>query len=254
MQVSLIVLAAGMGTRMNSDTPKVLHRLGGVPMLHHALAAGASLEPDRVVVVTGHGAEAGRDAAHDFRRSDHLRPAGAPARHRPCRGPGRAPSRRGPGEAIVLFGDTPFIRPETFEAMLAARARHDLVVLGFEPADPARYGRLVTHGDDAGEDRRIQGCHRPKNAPSACATRASSAPRRRPCSASSPGSSPTTPAGEYYLTDIVETRPRRGPLGRLRHLRRGRDAGHQQPRRACRCRGAFPGPRCAPRRWKTASP
>ena len=62
MQVSVIVLAAGMGTRMNSDLPKVLHPLAGVPMLHHALTAARSLEPSRVVVVTGHEAEAVAEA------------------------------------------------------------------------------------------------------------------------------------------------------------------------------------------------
>lgn len=51
------------------------------------------------------------------------------------------------GDAIVLYGDTPFIRPETLEAMIEARSDHAVVVLGFDAADPARYGRLVTKGD-----------------------------------------------------------------------------------------------------------
>ena len=60
MAIALIVLAAGQGTRMNSDLPKVLHRLGAAPLVAHALAAGRALEPERVIVVAGHGAEAGR--------------------------------------------------------------------------------------------------------------------------------------------------------------------------------------------------
>ena len=56
MQVSVVVLAGGMGTRMNSDKPKVLHPLAGVPMLHHALHTARMLEPARIVVVTGSGA------------------------------------------------------------------------------------------------------------------------------------------------------------------------------------------------------
>ena len=55
---ALIVLAAGQGSRMQSDLPKVLHRLGGVPLVGHALAAGRTLDPERVIVVAGHGAEA----------------------------------------------------------------------------------------------------------------------------------------------------------------------------------------------------
>ena len=56
--VALVVLAAGQGSRMLSDLPKVLHRLGGVPLVGHALAAGRSLDPERVIVVAGHGADA----------------------------------------------------------------------------------------------------------------------------------------------------------------------------------------------------
>ena len=58
----------------------------------------------------------------------------------------------------MLYGDTPFIRPETLQAMLDARARHAVVVLGFHAGDPGRYGRLLTNGDDAAGDPRIQGC------------------------------------------------------------------------------------------------
>ncbi|HCM99676.1 MAG TPA: bifunctional UDP-N-acetylglucosamine diphosphorylase/glucosamine-1-phosphate N-acetyltransferase GlmU, partial [Rhodobacter sp.] len=54
--LSLIVLAAGQGTRMNSDVPKVLHKVGAAPLLYHALWAGRSIEPGKIVVVTGHGA------------------------------------------------------------------------------------------------------------------------------------------------------------------------------------------------------
>ena len=63
MSISLIILAAGMGSRMNSDLPKVLHGLGGAPLLVHAMRAGAVLEPQKVVVVTGHGADLVEQAA-----------------------------------------------------------------------------------------------------------------------------------------------------------------------------------------------
>ena len=147
MQVSLIVLAAGMGTRMNSDIPKVLHPLAGVPMLHHALSAGRALEPSRVVVVTGHEAEAVTKAALAFDEAIQT------VVQDPQLGTGHAVAQAAPllaeaeGEAIVLYGDTPFVRVETLEAMLAARARHAVVILGFEPKDPGRYGRLIVEGD-----------------------------------------------------------------------------------------------------------
>ena len=147
MQVSLIVLAAGMGTRMNSDRAKVLHPLGGVPMLHHALTTGRALEPARIVVITGHEAEAVAKAALDFDESIQT------VIQEPQLGTGHAVAQAAPlladatGEAIVLYGDTPFVRPQTLQAMLDARATHAVVILGFEAKDPGRYGRLIVQGD-----------------------------------------------------------------------------------------------------------
>jgi len=147
MGVALIVLAAGRGTRMNSDLPKVLHEIGQSPLLHHAMAAGMALEPSRMIVVAGHGAEAVERAAADFDEGI------VTVRQETQDGTGHAVMQARAaldgfsGDAIVLYGDTPFIRPETLEAMLAARGRADVVVLGFEAADPGRYGRLVTQGD-----------------------------------------------------------------------------------------------------------
>ncbi len=147
MPVSLIVLAAGMGTRMNSDLPKVLHKVAAAPLLHHALAAGRSLEPERIVVVTGHGAEEVARTARDYDEAaltvvqePQLGTAHAVAQAAPL-------LADAPGDAIVLYGDTPFIRPETLAAMLAARAQHAVVVLGFHAANPGRYGRLLTEGN-----------------------------------------------------------------------------------------------------------
>ncbi|GAB1363366.1 hypothetical protein MASR1M32_26020 [Rhodobacter sp.] len=66
MQVSLVILAAGQGSRMNSDLPKVLHKVAAAPLLHHAMAAGRALDPGRTVIVVGHGAEAVTRAARDY--------------------------------------------------------------------------------------------------------------------------------------------------------------------------------------------
>ena len=147
MPVSLIVLAAGQGTRMNSDLPKVLHQVGAAPLLHHAMRAGQSLGPERVVVVAGHGAEAVTKAALAFDDSAMV------VVQAERLGTGHAVAQALPaladvaGDAVILYGDTPFIRAETLEAMLAARARYAVVVLGFQAADPGRYGRLITSGD-----------------------------------------------------------------------------------------------------------
>lgn len=209
MPVSLIVLAAGMGTRMNSDLPKVLHKLAAAPMLHHALQAGASLGPDKVVVVTGHEAEAVARAARSYDETietvvqePQLGTAHAVAQAAPL-------LADAPGDAIVLYGDTPFIRPETLEAMLAARSDHAVVVLGFHAADPGRYGRLLTEGDrllairefkDASdEERRITLC----NSGVICAEA-----KTLFALVSEVGNQ--NASGEYYLTDIVELARARG--------------------------------------------
>jgi len=148
MDVSLIILAAGKGTRMNSDLPKVLHPIGGAPMLHHAMRAGAALDPAHVIVVAGHGAEqvkaqalAWDEDAKVVLQTEQLGTGHAVNQARDALG-GFA------GDVVVLFGDTPFLQPETLERMIAARQTHDVVVLGFEIAEvQPRYGRLVMDGD-----------------------------------------------------------------------------------------------------------
>lgn len=145
--VALIVLAAGAGTRMNSDIPKPLHPLGGAPLLAHALAAGAALDPARIIVVTGHGAEAVEAAVAEFA------PEAVCVRQTEQLGTGHAVLQAASaldgfvGDALVLYADTPFISAETLQAMRTARDHHDIVVLGFDANDPGRYGRLIMEGD-----------------------------------------------------------------------------------------------------------
>ncbi|MFO6465984.1 bifunctional UDP-N-acetylglucosamine diphosphorylase/glucosamine-1-phosphate N-acetyltransferase GlmU [Jannaschia sp. KMU-145] len=148
MSIALIVLAAGQGSRMQSDRPKVLHEVAHAPLLVHAMMAGASLDPERTVIVAGHGGDAVEAAAtaHDpdavvVRQTEQLGTAHAVAQ-------ARAALAGFEGDAIVLYGDTPFIRPETLQAMIGARRDGaGVVVLGFEAAEPGRYGRLVAEGD-----------------------------------------------------------------------------------------------------------
>ncbi|MSU89141.1 bifunctional UDP-N-acetylglucosamine diphosphorylase/glucosamine-1-phosphate N-acetyltransferase GlmU [Rhodobacteraceae bacterium 2CG4] len=150
MSTAIIVLAAGQGTRMASDRPKVLHEVAHAPLLHHVLRAAAALAPERTVVVVGTGAEAVAGAARalDPRaetalQAERLGTAHAVAQARPALD-GFA------GDALVLYGDTPFVRPETLQAIRAARADGAaVVVLGFEAADPSGYGRLITGADGA---------------------------------------------------------------------------------------------------------
>jgi bifunctional UDP-N-acetylglucosamine pyrophosphorylase/glucosamine-1-phosphate N-acetyltransferase len=146
MKTSLIILAAGKGTRMNSELPKVLHPIAGDPMLVHAMAAGATLEPERTVIVAGHGADAVTAAAIAYDetatvvvQTEQLGTAHAVAQAKDA-------LAGFTGTAIVLYGDTPFVSPETLEQMMSAAEGADVVVLGFEAADPGRYGRLIMDG------------------------------------------------------------------------------------------------------------
>jgi bifunctional UDP-N-acetylglucosamine pyrophosphorylase/glucosamine-1-phosphate N-acetyltransferase len=166
MSIALILLAAGQGTRMNSELPKVLHEIGSAPLVAHAIRSGWALSPERVVVVAGHGGEAVAKSARAWDETaevviqeEQKGTAHAVAQARPA-------LQGFAGDAVVLYGDTPFIKAETLQAMAEARARHDVVLLGFEAADPGRYGRLVMKGDelirivewkDAGEHERAIG-------------------------------------------------------------------------------------------------
>ncbi|GAA6194413.1 bifunctional UDP-N-acetylglucosamine diphosphorylase/glucosamine-1-phosphate N-acetyltransferase GlmU [Phaeobacter sp. NW0010-22] len=148
MTLALIILAAGKGTRMRSDLPKVLHPIAGAPLVVHALEAGTPLSPSRRVVVAGHGADLVRDRvqAHDPSVEVVLQVEQLGTAHAVDQA--RAALAEFEGDAIVLYGDTPFVSVDTLRAMQAARADGaDVVMLGFEAAVPGKYGRLVVEND-----------------------------------------------------------------------------------------------------------
>lgn len=215
MQTALIVLAAGKGTRMMSDQAKVLHEIGQAPMLHHALASGMTLSPTRVVVVVGEAAEDVSEAATDYFSDAKI------VVQEPQLGTGHAVAQAAPalegfvGDALVLYGDTPFIRPETLEAMaMARRAGADIVVLGFEAIDPKRYGRLVTEGDELLKIVEFKDASEDERAIILCNSGVIMADAQTLMSLVSELSNDNA-AGEYYLTDIVELGRARGLLARV---------------------------------------
>lgn len=209
MNTALIILAAGKGTRMNSDLPKVLHPIAGVPMLAHVLATGHALAPERMVVVTGHGgADVGKAAqAVDpdillAEQTEQLGTGHAVAQ-------ARAALDGFDGTAIVLFGDTPFIRQETLEAMLAARAQHDVIVLGFEPADPGRYGRLVMQGETLERIVEFKDASDKERAITLCNGGVIACDGKLLMDLLSEVSNDNA-SGEYYLTDVIGLARARG--------------------------------------------
>ena len=198
--VALVVLAAGQGSRMQSELPKVLHRLGGTALLAHALAAGRSLDPALVVVVAGHGAEAVTRAVAK------LDPDARVALQSEQLGTGHAVAQALPlmdgfdGRVVVLYGDTPFIAPETLAALAAHPA--DVAVLGFHAADPGRYGRLVVQGDRLDRIVEYQDADDAPRALTLCnaGVMAADAALLRDLVGRL---SNDNAAGEYYLTDVV---------------------------------------------------
>jgi bifunctional UDP-N-acetylglucosamine pyrophosphorylase/glucosamine-1-phosphate N-acetyltransferase len=209
MNTALVILAAGMGTRMNSELPKVLHPLAGAPLLVHAMKAGFALDARACVIVTGHGAEAVAAAARDWNEEATC------VVQEPQLGTAHAVAQAAPaladfdGDVIVLYGDTPLIRAETLEAMQEARKAHDIVVLGFHAADPGRYGRLVMAGDTLERIVEFKEAKDEERAITLCNSGIVIANKSVLLDlVASVGND--NAAGEYYLTDIIAIARARG--------------------------------------------
>jgi bifunctional UDP-N-acetylglucosamine pyrophosphorylase/glucosamine-1-phosphate N-acetyltransferase len=141
--IAAIVLAAGKGTRMKSARPKVMHAVAGRPMVLHVLETVNTIGAERAVVVVGPGMPEVERAVKPFDTAVQERQLGtadAVKAAKKALGDFR-------GTVFILYGDTPLITPETLRHMLAARERTKpaaaVVVLGFRPAVPGAYGRLV---------------------------------------------------------------------------------------------------------------
>ena len=149
-RLACVVLAAGKGTRMCSDLPKVLHPLAGRPMVEHVLANIGALAPERVVLVVGPALEAAARALESTSgllrsvvQAEPLGTAHAVMASRPL-------LEDFDGDVLVVYADTPLVRGETMTRLIEARRSHagaPAAVLGFRPADPAAYGRLILAPD-----------------------------------------------------------------------------------------------------------
>jgi bifunctional UDP-N-acetylglucosamine pyrophosphorylase/glucosamine-1-phosphate N-acetyltransferase len=209
MSISCVILAAGQGTRMNSDLPKVLHQVAGAPLVVHTMKMASAIGADRIVVVTGHGSaavtstvQAWEPDALTVEQTEQLGTAHAVQQ-------ARSALEGVTGDVFVLYGDTPFIRAETLEAMRAARRDHAVVVLGFEARDPGRYGRLkmtddrleaiVEFKDASPEERAITLC----NSGVICA-------EAETLFSLIDAVGNDNASGEYYLTDIIAIANARG--------------------------------------------
>jgi bifunctional UDP-N-acetylglucosamine pyrophosphorylase/glucosamine-1-phosphate N-acetyltransferase len=142
--LSIIILAAGQGTRMRSDLPKVLQPLAGRPLLGHVIECARDLEADDICVVYGHGGDAvpRAFAGHDVRWTLQAEQLGT----------GHAvqqamPATPDENQALILFGDVPLLRAATLRRLLEATAIGELSVLTVDMDDPTGYGRIVRDDD-----------------------------------------------------------------------------------------------------------
>ena len=199
MPLSTIILAAGQGTRMRSDLPKVLQLLAGKPLLGHVLDCAAELDAADVCVVYGHGGETVRNAFGEasLRWAEQAEQLGT----------GHAVQQAMPdtpdaNRVLVLFGDVPLLMPATCRRLLAETPADEVAVLTVDMEDPTGYGRIIRDGGsvssiveekDAGPDEKA--VREINSGVMACP-----ADKLRRWLASLGNDNEQ---GEYYLTDVV---------------------------------------------------
>ncbi|MBJ6985930.1 bifunctional UDP-N-acetylglucosamine diphosphorylase/glucosamine-1-phosphate N-acetyltransferase GlmU [Devosia sp. MC521] len=198
-----IILAAGEGTRMKSALPKVLHPVGGLPVVSHVLRTAKSFG-SRIAVVVGPGHEAVEQAVTRFESNAFI------ARQLERLGTGHAVQQareafqNETGNVLVLYADTPLVTEKTIGQIVGRLdAGADMVVVGFRPHNPTGYGRLLTdgnrllaireHKDASDEERRVGLCNSGIIAFNADTLRAVIDRIDN-----------KNAKGEYYLTDAVE--------------------------------------------------
>ncbi len=204
-KIACIILAAGMGTRMRSRLPKVLHRAGGRSLVGHVVCAARDLGASKIIAVVGDEADAIKAEITQHSSNAEI------AIQAPARGTADAVSKALPalegfkGTVLVLFGADPLMQQQTLASMIASIDNGSrLSILGFDAADPTGYGRLLKnaggniaaireHADASAEERQITLCNSGVMAFEAGLLR-DLLPRIGSDNAK----------GEFYLTDIVE--------------------------------------------------
>lgn len=200
-ELGVVILAAGQGTRMKSDLPKVLHPLAGRPMLAYSLDLAAQLSTEPPVLVVGHGADAVRQAVGDRARC---------VEQSPQLGTGHAvlqaaPLLKGSSQHLIVFyADMPLFRLDTLQRLIAQHRSQaaTLTVLTVEPDNPRGFGRILR-----GKSGRV----------TAIVEEHEATPAQRAIREMNTGlyvfeadwlwanlpKLPLSPKGEYYLTDLV---------------------------------------------------
>lgn len=139
-----IVLAAGLGTRMKSDMPKVLHQIGGLPMVGHVLKALEEAGSERVSVITGPDMSNLESLVHELMPTAHCHVQAERLGTAHATLAAKSDLQDAADDVVVIFGDTPLVTSGTISKVRGQLAEGaDLVVLGFETSEPLGYGRLL---------------------------------------------------------------------------------------------------------------
>jgi len=201
MTLAVVTLAAGKGSRMKSDLPKVLHPLAGRPMLSHVLASAAQLDGARQHVVIGHGADKVRQQITQHEVSWALQSEQKGTGHAVAQAMADVDEN---ATVLVLYGDVPLIKTDTLQKLLdETHQGQNLALLTVELDDPSGYGRIVR--DDSGNIQAIVE-HKDASAEQHLIHEVNTgilAVSARQLNSWLPELSANNAQGEYYLTDII---------------------------------------------------
>jgi len=199
MALNIIILAAGKGTRMHSNTPKVLHEIGGQSILAHVIDCAKALNPSKIIVVYGYGGETVREAfSHEnitwVNQAEQL-------------GTGHAVQQAVPfldadAQSLVMLGDVPLVDVAACKALIE-QANNKLAILSFNKADPTGYGRIL-RADNQNVMAIVE--HKDATAAQRSIVEVNTGIMAMPNSHLTKWLSQLTnnnAQGEYYLTDIV---------------------------------------------------
>jgi len=207
VKLEVVILAAGQGTRMRSNLPKVLHRLAGKALVHHVIDSACQLHADAIHTVIGHGAEQVQSQLQQLPTRWVLQEQQL--------GTGHAVAQAMPGVAddsvvLVLYGDVPLVKTDTLKRLLAAVNDERMALLTVELPDPTGYGRIVR--DAAGHITAIvehKDASEGQRAIREINTGILAVPARL-LKQWLPQLSANNAQGEYYLTDIIDLAVRQG--------------------------------------------
>jgi len=145
MSLHVIILAAGQGSRMKSDQPKVIHKLAGKPMLQHVIDTASQLDAETIHIVVGHGAETVKETIKDKHINWCLQAEQLGTGHAVAQSINAIPKD---ADVLILYGDVPLTSVDTLQELVQSVERKQLSLLTVNLENPIGYGRIIRCADD----------------------------------------------------------------------------------------------------------